>query len=48
MDENDISRIAAETGNYLATNQSPLNEPDDEDGEEVDGDGTYAYGITIT
>lgn len=41
LNEEHISKAAAEIGNYLATNQSSPNDSDESDGEEVDDDGTY-------
>ena len=41
MNEDHISKGAAEIGNYLATNRSSPNDSDEIEGEEVDDDGTY-------
>ncbi len=45
MDKDDISRISAEIGNYLAENQLPPMSTDETNGEEVDDDGTYEIDI---
>ena len=41
MDENSISLAALEISNYLANNQLPPGDSNDQNGEEVDDDGTY-------
>ena len=41
MDENSISLAALEISNYLTNNQLPPGDSNDQNGEEVDDDGTY-------